>query len=658
MKIKENQSPYIFSGNLYFLILAIVNLIISIVLINNSSSSASNLIIFAVSVLIPFLLPLFKKNYLVKLNLLTLVFIGISFYSYQTFLSPYFCNFFFLALITIKNPEKIIIKLVSALFVSIILFSLNGVSIFQITSGESTLILLSNTFLFVLLMTRKELKMQEYQNSIMILKNKIDQDALDHDLFISRLTHQIRTPLNTFLGGYHYLTFKDNSILKNDNNYLIILEAARNLSNTFEKLLTFTRLSRKKLSTNIHPVNIDNLILTCVQNFHHKISEHENNFNYSVENLPTFIKTDEVILNQILNILIENSLESTVNGKVNLRVKGIEQGRLEITISDTGVGIPKNAQNIFKPLIFNQTGNLNNKDSMSLSIAYELVRNLNGQIDFVSTQNVGTTFYLELPFTAFDSRVKEKIITPRSNKILVVDDNPMIAKLISMWIDAGTYDYIYKANGEEAFDYVKNNEVGMVFMDIQMPIMDGIESTTAIRSHFKNNFHPIIVGMSANDSEEDRQRVMASGMNLFIPKPLTKSKILEVLNIHYHNERSDRKTKHNSKIIENIYNSYENDSEVSKLIISQFINSAPILLEQSYNNLINKKYNDLYQTLHQLKGLSKSIFYDKLTNELEQKRENITIGNFKYIKTMVTNVVIDLKKFNETKEQDENKKTA
>lgn len=268
---------------------------------------------------------------------------------------------------------------------------------------------------------------------------------------------------------------------------------------------------------------------------------------------------DPLRLRQIFINLLSNAFKFTAEGgNVWLRVEEIQalkEGRVRyrFCVQDTGIGMSETfVKHLFKPFVRARKVSEIEGTGLGLSITKGLVDLMGGQISVESRQKEGTTFYVELEFEEADRRTVEVNITqPEDDKeqnlkgrhFLMVEDNEINAEILGELLRMWGAGFTVKKDGFQAVEEFKNSKPGtydMIFMDVQMPVMNGYEAARAIRSLPRQDAKDIIiVAMTANAFAEDVQLALDSGMNQHIAKPLDARKLYLTIS-QLLNEREER----------------------------------------------------------------------------------------------------------------------
>ncbi|MDB4381127.1 ATP-binding protein, partial [Mariniblastus sp.] len=254
------------------------------------------------------------------------------------------------------------------------------------------------------------------------------------------------------------------------------------------------------------------------------------------QSVPECILGDEPRVRQILVNLIGNALKFTSNGQIAVNVKTLSENLL-FMISDTGVGIPTlDMENIFSP--FQQVDSSHSREfegtGLGLSIARRLSRLMAGDLTVSSVVGVGTEFTLSLPLRVVSRQRAEpsdraEIETNKKLKILIVEDNPVNRLLAVKILGQVGFTADVAVDGLEAVEFVKKSPYDLIFMDLQMPVMDGYEAMRKIRSNVAIS-QPRIIVISANVQPQDVSNSYNAGADGFLPKPIDRKALVDIIN--------------------------------------------------------------------------------------------------------------------------------
>lgn len=364
--------------------------------------------------------------------------------------------------------------------------------------------------------------------------------------FLANMSHEIRTPLNGIIGMAQLL--EDKEIDSESKEYISTIKGSSDvLLTVINDILDFSKIEAGKLTTETSCFDLHLVIIEVTNLFQRQLNSNFVRFDLTMtKNVPKFICTDQVRLKQILINLISNAVKFTTKGKVALLVDSCvtenSDNKIKFVLSDTGIGISEDAQEGLFDSFTQADSSTTRKyggSGLGLSISKSLVELLGGTISIKSTLEVGSTFSFNIltksPSEQDLSSYKVDEIVAHDNlakeyplKILVAEDNLINQKIITKFLNKLGYEIDMANNGFEAINMVKEKKYNLIFMDMQMPEMDGIEATIKIRQE-RLNIGIQIVAMTANVLPEDRQKCFDAGMNDFMPKPVKLKKLREIL---------------------------------------------------------------------------------------------------------------------------------
>ena len=370
--------------------------------------------------------------------------------------------------------------------------------------------------------------------------------------FLANMSHELRTPLNAILGIVQLLENNHHFSEEELQSIDIIKKSSTHLLTLINDLLDISKIEIGKLELEIQEVNLQELVKGVAEICIIRARDKNIDFNYQIDSqLPTYVKTDQKRLRQVLINLLSNAIKFIEVGQVSFKVQVTNSTKNTITIrfevKDTGIGINSGQlKQIFLPFEQIQDSKYKNEGTgLGLAISNQIVQMMGGQIEVQSQVGVGSVFSFEIQLPKVDHAVlalkssnssvvrKKKWDSQLGEKmplkILVAEDNRIGQKVIKKILNSLGYSIDIAPNGQEVLNKLEQEQYDLIFMDMQMPKMDGLEATRQIRQHnsFSNSLK--IVAMTANAMEEDKQSCLDAGMDDFISKPVDIEEIIEVI---------------------------------------------------------------------------------------------------------------------------------
>lgn len=384
-------------------------------------------------------------------------------------------------------------------------------------------------------------------NELSKAKEQAESASRAKTQFLASMSHEIRTPINAILGFADILSKK--SLPENEKEYIGYIKSAGNtLIKIIGDILDLSKIEEGKLEVEEMPFNLKKDLVESL--FPYKFRANENGLNFSVqldEFLPLNVIGDLAKIRQVLINLISNSLKFTKEGGISVRFSNDEvfekEGEviLKIEVADSGIGISENMHNeIFDPFVqaVRSVGREFGGSGLGLAIVQRIVKLVNGEIRVISPANYtgrggpGTAFEIRLKLKVTEAKpllnnvVPAEMVLRKGIKVLVAEDNIMNRKLIEALLDNLECNPDFSVNGEEVVEMSLTKKYEIILMDVQMPVMDGLEATRRIREIDPDI--PII-GVTANVYKEDIDNCYQAGMNDFLGKPFTPGQLKEML---------------------------------------------------------------------------------------------------------------------------------
>jgi PAS domain S-box-containing protein len=361
--------------------------------------------------------------------------------------------------------------------------------------------------------------------------------------FLANMSHEIRTPLNGVLGMLQVL--QTTPLSANQTECLdTALNSGRSLIRVIGDILDLSKIESGKMEIRQEEVEVDVLMRSIQGAFMNEAAQKGLTVNYHIDMLPFSIVADSGRLRQIFFNLVGNAIKFTEQGEVNVRASLGEMDTdsggfgLFFEVSDTGLGIPKDKlEQIFEP--FTQADGSHTREyggsGLGLAIVTRLAGLMGGSVRIESEEGVGTTVLLKVPAEPVESeKVVEQVPATApigffsALKILLAEDdlsNQLVARRL---LEKQGHAVTCVVTGKEALQAIVDDRFDLIFMDVQMPEMDGIEATMEIRKDERFNELPVIA-LTAHAMAGDKERFIEAGMDDYISKPIETEELAVVI---------------------------------------------------------------------------------------------------------------------------------
>jgi PAS domain S-box-containing protein len=496
------------------------------------------------------------------------------------------------------------------------------------TKGERNMLIVKfplynkNNELFAISAIGKDVtELIRYQRQLINARKRAEKAERLQEEFLANMSHEIRTPMNGIIGMTNLL--ETTSLNQEQREYLhLIKESSGILLALINDILDLSKIKSGRMAVEKIDYNLPQTIDSLIGPFKLKAKEKGIQLNKILENVPQHIKGDQHKLQQVLNNLLSNAVKFTENGVVTLFATTEQKAGglyLICTVCDTGIGISQEKlESIFESFVqggsdmvrrFGGTG-------LGLAITKRLIELQGGKISVSSTPGEGTSFYFELPLTlsekssepaATETEQEETCLhCLQGKKILLIEDNLVNQKV--------TYLMLYKAgllvdianHGKEAVELLAHNSYDLIITDLQMPEMDGFQTTAFIRT--KLQLQVPIIAMTASALRNEKDRCLQLGMNEYLTKPFAPASLFfHLKRLLAGDEKAlDAPAAQPEEFKEKLYNlSYlqeMEDNEYTAEVLTLFMTTTPETLLQIKEASFREQWSDVYKKAHSLKS--------------------------------------------------------
>jgi len=424
------------------------------------------------------------------------------------------------------------------------------------------------TLVLFYFLLRSIISAEKLRNDLEIEKVHAQQANEAKSLFLANMSHEIRTPMNGVLGMAQLLL--DSDLSKEQRSY------ARNIAYSGEALLALindildlSKIEAGHMEFEFHPFSLG-VLLDSVESIL-GIRARDKGIDFHVELEPmcsTEFIGDSLRIRQILFNLVGNAVKFTKHGEVRLTVSPTANGLL-FKVRDSGIGISKEGlQKIFSNFVQvdSSTSRKFGGTGLGLVICKKLVEGMKGSIGVESELGRGSCFWFEVPLKQSDRRVSQRqadqpdsldaaryagispptapgallpmfdassdhseMLEDDRRSILLVEDHPINQKLALVLLERLGYKVDLAQDGQLGVAAASSKRYALILMDVQMPVMNGIEATRAIRSGGGLNADTLIIALTANAMQSDKESCMEAGMSDFLTKPFTKESLSDCI---------------------------------------------------------------------------------------------------------------------------------
>ncbi|WP_455221187.1 PAS domain S-box protein [Kaarinaea lacus] len=490
--------------------------------------------------------------------------------------------------------------------------------------------------------------------------------------FLSSMSHEIRTPLNAIVGFTELLEFSSNLDNQQLRDLGEIKKASYHLLDLVNDILDLSKVESRHIDLDIEPIDLGEQVKQSCILVNQKAAQKNITITNSLPSSDTtnmLVKADKIRAKQIILNLLSNAIKyNRENGSVTIDCQQSGSYRIRLSISDTGMGIPpEKLGELFKP--FNRLGAESSNiegTGIGLVIAKRLIEKMGGDIGVYSTEGQGTTFWIEFnraqdnskiasPGTAKVipiSRQKDSSATnKRDERILVVEDNPTNRILLESQLTQLGYSFDIVSNGSDGIEYWQNNRYAIVLTDVNLPDISGIHMAEQIRAAaLVEQRHTPIIAITANALTGDKDKLLQSGMDDYIAKPIELTQLEALLKkwLTTKNETENlippgsciqfkETPAQKNRIINNmaLTRHLGDNQALHQRVLRSFLQSTPALLcqfDEAYNERNGEK---IIFDAHKLKSSARTIGADLMASTCQLLEDTLPAMNWNQVSQLI-----------------------
>ncbi len=465
---------------------------------------------------------------------------------------------------------------------------------------------------------------KQLELELTVAREQAEQSTRSKEVFLANMSHEIRTPMNAILGMSGQLA--KTGLSKKQMFYLDAINgASENLLVIINDILDLSKIEAGKLSLEKIAFEPASIIKRAMQALNHRAEEKGLALTNSIvdEKVSEVLMGDPYRLNQILLNIISNAVKFTEKGGVDIKLEVINDAKssqtVQISVKDTGIGMDeKFRQTLFEKFsqedasVTRQYGGT----GLGMSICRQLIELMDGEINVESEKGFGSTisFVVTFPKGSEDDLPSQEVFVAAENmlagkKILVVDDNEMNRLLATTILANYAAETVEAGNGQESVEYLLDNKVDLVLMDIQMPVMNGFDAARYIRKNISKDLP--MIALTANAIKGDNEKCIEAGMDSYLAKPFKEEALMKMIAGMLRINGSVNKQKKTEMVTEEPEPVYYDIAEIKTIsrgneafmgkMLKMFVEQIPVFVAEMLQKQEQGEFTSVGEIAHRIK---------------------------------------------------------